>query len=92
MSMVDASQEIEWTTISGEVEARGDTAIRIPQSKGAIGLWAMPQFDLGEGIRMWTEQLRDETWMICFNLIPPNNGKISWLAVPAGLPTPEFGV
>lgn len=88
MSMVDASQEIEWTSISGEVEARGETAIRIPQSKGAVGLFVQPQFDLGDGIRLWTEKLKDDTWMICFNLIPPKAGKISWLAVPAGLPTP----
>ncbi len=88
MSMVDASQEIEWATISGEVEARGDTAIRIPQSKGAIGLFVQPQFDIGDGIRIWTEQLKDGTWIICFNVLPSKLGKISWLAVPAGLPTP----
>ena len=88
MSMVDASQEIEWASVSGEVEARGETAIRIPQSKGAIGLFVQPQFDVGEGIRIWTEKLKDGTWIICFNMIPPKTGKISWLAVPAGLPTP----
>lgn len=91
MSMVDASQEIEWNSVSGEVEALGQTAIRVPQTKGAAALFVQPQFDLGEGVRIWAQKGKDDVWMICFNVIPPTSGKISWLAVPAGLPTPSFG-
>ena len=91
MSMVDASQEIEWSSICGEVDATGQTAIRIPESVDAVALFAQPQFDLGDGVRIWTQKAKDNTWMICFNVIPTNFGKISWLAVPAGMPTPSFG-
>lgn len=91
MSMVDASQEIEWGSISGEVNATGQTAIRIPQSLDAVAMFVQPQFDLGDGVRIWAQRGRDNVWMICFNVIPPTLGKISWLAVPPGMPTPSLG-
>lgn len=87
MSMVDASQEIAFDSISGEVEATGQTAIRIPKSKGAGALFAQPQFDLGD-VRMWTQRAKDGSWMICFSTIPKSSGRVSWLAIPSGLPTP----
>jgi hypothetical protein len=85
--MVDASQEISFDSICGEVEALGQTAIRIPESKDAEALFVQAQFDLGD-VRMWTQRAKDGSWMICFSTIPKSSGKVSWLAIPTGLPTP----
>ena len=81
-------EHIVFDRICGEVDALGQTAIRVPQSKGAAALYVQAQFDLGPDVRMWSEKGRDGTWMICFSTIPQSTGKVSWLAIPSGLPTP----
>ncbi len=91
MTMIDARNQIEFTGICGEVNATGQTAIRVPESKGAIALFLQPQFDLGPECRIWSQRTKDGSWMICFTTIPQSTGKVSWFAVPPGLPTPSFG-
>ena len=91
MQMIDAKQQLDFSRISGEVTATGQTAILVPESKGAAALFVQPQFDLGPDVRIWSQKTKDGTWMICFSTIPQSTGNVSWLAVPADLPTPRFG-
>lgn len=88
MTMIDAAQQIDFSRVCGTVDAMGQTAIRVPQSKGAVALFVQPQFDVGPGVQTWVERGRDGVWMICFSTIPQGTGKVSWFAIPAGLPTP----